>query len=150
MYNHRPNYIASLFALLCLCVASLAHAEGKLEDLAIMALGPLDGRAVVKTLDGKLHVLTVGATMPGTEAKLLQILPDKLVLEDMVGKEGKPKIKQTVWMNKGAKPGVPGTIQRFDTQGPEPVKREVTIMKPVGFSKILSDYIFSTEEPILL
>jgi hypothetical protein len=45
-----------LFALL-MC-ALPAFADTRLEDLNVMALGPVDGRAVVKTADGKMQVLT--------------------------------------------------------------------------------------------
>ena len=117
--------------LLCLCFASLAHADARLEDFSVMATGALDGRAVVKSADGKMHVLTVGDTLPGTQATVLQILADKLVVEESVGKEGQPKVKQTAWMLRAAKPGEASSVQRFDTQGPAPVRREITVMKPL-------------------
>jgi len=121
--------------LLCLCIAPLAQAETKLEDLSIMALGPLDGRAVVKTAEGKLQVLKLGDTLPGTQAKLIQVLADKLVVEDTVGKEGQPPVKQTAWILKSAKPADKTMVQRFDSQGPPPVVREVTVGQPVTPTK---------------
>ncbi|MDD2893355.1 MAG: hypothetical protein PHF20_05440 [Halothiobacillaceae bacterium] len=105
-----------------------------MENFSIMALGALDGRAVVKSVDGKMHVLKVGDTLPGTQATVLQVLADKLVVEESVGKEGQPKVKQTAWIFKSDKPGGVSAVQRFDTQGPAPVRREVTVMemKPSG------------------
>jgi len=121
--------------LLCLCAAPLAYADSKLEDFSIMAVGPLDGRAVVKSPDGKLQVMKLGDTLPGTQAKLLQVLPDKLVVEDTVGKEGQPAVKQTAWIIKSNKPGEKTQVQRFDSQGPPPVVREVTVGQPVTPTK---------------
>ena len=135
MIKSSIGNIAKVLGLLYLCMAPLAHADTKLEDFALMAMGPLDGRAVVKSADGRMHVLKVGDTLPGTQAKVLQVLADKLVVEDSVGKEDQTKIRQTVWLNKSAHPGVPGPVQRFDTQGPAPAQHEVTILKAVGQDK---------------
>lgn len=126
------SHIVKILGLLCLCIAPLAQADAKLEDLSIMATGPLDSRAVVKSGDGKMHVLKVGDTLPGTQATLIQVLADKLVVEESVGKEGQPKVKQTAWLLKAAKAGVPGTVQRFDSEGPAPVQHAVTVMKPLS------------------
>ena len=48
-------------------LASWAADSAKLEDFTVAALGPLDGRAVVKTADGKMQVLKLGDTIPGTK-----------------------------------------------------------------------------------
>ena len=79
-----------------------------------------------------MHVLKVGDTLPGTQATVLQVLADKLVVEESVGKEGQPKVKQTAWIFKSAKPGGAGVVQRFDTQGPAPARHEITVMKPLS------------------
>ena len=101
---NRRNIL--IIALLSLCAGNLAHADAtKLENLTIMAVGPMDGRAVVKAADGKLKVLKLGDTLPGTSAKLTQVLADKLVVEETVGKKGQPPVKQTVWIYKPSKPG---------------------------------------------
>ena len=131
MNTKFANTVKAL-GLLCLLVSTLAYADAKLEDFSVMASGPLDGRAVVKSADGKMTVLKVGDKLPGTEATLIQVLADKLVVEESVGKTGKPKVKQTAWLLKAAKPGARSTVQRFDSQGPVPVHRELTIMKPMG------------------
>jgi hypothetical protein len=39
-------------------ISSIAFAADKLDELTVMALGPVDGRAVVKMADGKMQVLT--------------------------------------------------------------------------------------------
>lgn len=138
MMKSRLSNSVKALALLCLCFSPLAYADAKLEDFSVMALGALDGRAVVKSADGKMHVLTVGDALPGTQATVLQVLADKLVVEESVGKEGQPKVKQTAWMLKAAKPGQAGAVQRFDTQGPAPVRHNVTVMKPLTPLKKLS------------
>lgn len=129
--NTKFTNTVKALGLVCLLVSSLAHADARLEDFSVMASGPLDGRAVVKSADGKMTVLKVGDKLPGTEATLIQVLADKLVVEEMVGKPGKPKVQQTAWLLKGGK-SAPGSVQRFDSQGPVPVHRELTIMKPMG------------------
>lgn len=132
MMKTSLSHTVKALGLLCLLVSTLAYADAKLEDFSVMASGPLDGRAVVKSADGKMHVLNIGDKLPGTQATLIQVLADKLVVEETVGKEGQPKVKQTAWIIKAAKPGAPAVVQRFDTQGPAPVQRAVTVMKPLS------------------
>ena len=87
-----------------------------LEQLTVMALGPLDGRAVVKLPNGKMKVLKIGETIPGTQATVQQVLSDKLVVEEIIKKKGSPPVKQTVWIHKASKPGAPSRVQRLDRQ----------------------------------
>ena len=54
------------------------------DDITVIALGALDGRAVVKTTDGKMKVLKVGDEVPGSTAILKQILNDHLVVAEVV------------------------------------------------------------------
>ena len=126
-----------LLGSIWLCVVSVAALADatKLEDLTIMAVGPMDGRAVVKGADGKLKVLKLGDTLPGTNAKLTQVLADKLVVEETVGKKGQPPVKQTAWIYKPSKPGAKTRVQRFDTQGPPPKLHQVKVAKPVKMEK---------------
>lgn len=102
-------------------------AAGNLEAVTVLALGPMDGRAVVKLPDGKMQVLTLGDTVSGTGAVVMQVLPDKLVVEETIEKAGEPPIKQTVWIFKPSKVGEKSQVQRLDRQGPPPVPIE----KPV-------------------
>lgn len=88
-----------------------------LEDLSVMALGPLDGRAVIKTADGKMQVIKIGDTVPGTAAVVTQVLTDKLVVEETVTQGGQAAT-QTVWISKPSKPGEKSTVQRLDRDGP--------------------------------
>ena len=109
----------SAMGLLTLLMGALpAFADTRLEDLTVMALGPLDGRAVVKTADGKMQVLKIGDTVPGTQAVVVQVLTDKLVVEESIEKPGAEPVKQTAWILKALKPGEKSAVQRLDREGP--------------------------------
>jgi len=107
--NVRIVITAVFAALVALTISAngpvLAADAGPLDDLTVLALGALDGRAVVKTADGKMHVLKVGDAIPGTGATITQVHTDKLVVEEKVTAEGALPAPQTVWVHKPAKPG---------------------------------------------
>ncbi|GMR16674.1 MAG: hypothetical protein BMS9Abin31_1036 [Gammaproteobacteria bacterium] len=89
-----------------------------LEDITIMALGSLDGRAVVKTKDGKMKVLKVGDKVPTSTAVVKQILNDRLVVEEVTTTNGK-KQKQTVLMYVPTTAGGKSRLQRLNQSGPK-------------------------------
>lgn len=91
----------------------------ELEKITVLALGPADGRAVVAQSEGKMLVLKVGDTVPETKAIVLQVLHDKLVVEDMIENPGEPPVKQVVWIFKPEKTGAKSRVQRLDQTGPE-------------------------------
>ena len=84
-----------------------------------MALGALDGRAVLKGAGGKLQVVKVGDTIPGTHAVVSQVLADKT-----------PK-PQTVWISKATQPGGKSAVQRMDSEAPPPKIIQGQIVKTV-------------------
>jgi hypothetical protein len=107
--------------------AADADKAGRLEDLTVMALSAIDGRAVIKTADGKMLVLKVNDGIPGTQAVLTQVLNDKIVVEDQVlGADKKPR-KQTVWVSKAANAGAKSTVQRLQD---EPPATDTMLAKP--------------------
>lgn len=112
---------------LLLIVGQAAASPGNLEAVTVMALGPLDGRAVVKLPDGKMQVLGLGDTVPGTGAIVVQVLPDKLVVEETIQQPGEPPVAQTVWIYKPSTAGEKSRFQRLDRRGPP----AVTIERPV-------------------
>ncbi len=61
--------------------------NGKLESITVVELRSDRGTAVVKLADGKKEVLKLGDAIPGTHAVVSQILPDKLVIVDVVEKK---------------------------------------------------------------
>ena len=60
--KHTHGALILVFGL-CLALPAGAADDGQLETVTVMALGPLDGRAVVKTADGKMQVLKIGDTV---------------------------------------------------------------------------------------
>ena len=60
----------------------LGKAEDALARLAVLALAPVAGQAVVQGPDGSLQLVRLDDQLQGTNATLVQVLPDKLVLEE--------------------------------------------------------------------
>jgi len=129
--NIAAIFIAAAFSL----IAGIAIAADKLESVTVMALGPLDGRAVVKLKGGKMKVLGIGDTIPGTRAKLMQILPGHIVVEDIVKDSDAKEFKQTVWIYKPTKPGGKSRIQRLDKKGPVRQMAAVPVMNKPKVTK---------------
>jgi hypothetical protein len=67
-----------------------------LEEITILVLAPVEGRAVLKLPGGELVRLAVGDAVPGSEAVVRSVLPDKLVVEQV--SRGQTR---TVWMIPG-------------------------------------------------
>lgn len=109
---------------------SLAAEPPMLDGVTVMALGALEGRAVVKTPDGKMQVLRLGDKIAGTNAIVSQILTDKLVVEETLLREGEEPKRQTVWISKPAKPGDKSTIQRLSADAPPQQISVQTVMQP--------------------
>ena len=86
-------------ALLAPLFIAPLHASD-LDQVSVMALGPLDGRAVIRGADGKLTVLKLGDIISGTNARVIQVLPDRLVLEDRIAKADSEPVLETVWLYK--------------------------------------------------
>jgi hypothetical protein len=121
------------FALLTVVPILVAAAADnvRLEDLTVMAVGALDGRAVLKGADGKLQVVKVGDTIPGTHAVLSQVLADKIVVKDtVVGADKAPKT-QTVWISKPTQAGGKSSVQRIDSEAPPARVIEGKVLKTV-------------------
>lgn len=133
MTKNRLIERLSAMGLLALLMGVLpAFADTRLEDLNVIALGPVDGRAVVKTTDGKMLVLKIGDSVPGTKAVVTQVLTDKLVVEETIEKKDEPPVKQTVWIYKATKAGEKSQIQRLDRQGPpQAVVEKPMLNKPL-------------------
>jgi len=124
--------VVSIISTLLLTPMALAADATRLEDLTVMALGPLDGRAVIKLPDGKMQVLKINDVVSGTQARVQQVLPDKLVLEETIEQPGKPTVKQIVWISKPAKAGEKSQVQRLDQEGPPKPKLQKPVTKPMN------------------
>jgi len=104
-----------------------------LDSLSILALGALDGRAVVKTADGKMHVLKLGSSIPGTKAVVTQILADKLVVEDSI--DPSSEVRQTVWITKSSDSSGKAIVQRLNTEAPAQMAVVVEEAQAMGAGK---------------
>lgn len=111
--KHALTALLFLFPLL----PTASTAETPLEQLRVVALAPLEARAVVQSPDGALHVIGRGDALPGTSATVLQVLPDKLVVEEQTG--GIPERgKQLAWLHKRPQAGGSSWVQRLQRQSP--------------------------------
>ncbi len=126
----KINKCVPFFFLLLMAMPFASQAG--LDDITVMALGPVDGRAVIKTADGKMQVLKVGDKVQGTKAIVKQVLTDRLVVTDLV--DSKPPIEQDVWIYKPSKPGEKSRIQRLDRNGPSKQAMKVEVMNAIGSS----------------
>lgn len=112
--------------LLMLTTSLVANAVIASEiNITVIGLAPVDGNAIVKTTDNNMHVVKVGDTVPGTSAVVTQILPKKLVLDDLV-EDGHGKNKQRVWVHKVDSSTGKSRVQRLKKQGNKPKTLAVT------------------------
>jgi hypothetical protein len=88
-----------------------------LDDYRVMALSPIDERAVVQSPDNRMTVVEPGDSIEGTRATVKQVLTDRLVLEEKVTRESGMEDIETVWVYKAA--GGESKVQRLRRQPPE-------------------------------
>jgi hypothetical protein len=71
-----------IFGLLLSLLAAPVGSESEqaLSRLAVIALAPLDGQAVVKLPSGTMCIVQQGEPIPGTHATVVQVLPDRLMV----------------------------------------------------------------------
>lgn len=110
------------FAIM-LCAVPPRAAATDIADVSVFALGPLDGRAVFRFPDGKMMVLKLGDPLDGTRARLVQVLSDRAVLEDIREAPGQPPVRELVWLYKADAQGR-SLVQRFTPQAPPPTRIE--------------------------
>jgi len=67
--------------LICLGHAAVAEDHDTPSLPTLLTLSEVEGRAVVRTDDGELVSVRPGDVLPGTEALLLEIQSDRLVVE---------------------------------------------------------------------
>lgn len=108
---------------LTLSAAAPRVAANDVADISVFALGPLDGRAVFRFPDGTMAVLKLGDSLTGTRARLVQVLSDRAVLEDLREEPGQPTVRELVWIYKADAQGR-SVIQRFSPQAPQPTRIE--------------------------
>ncbi len=104
--------------LLSLIAALPFMAHASVDDITVIALGALEGRAVVKTTDGKMKILKVGDEIPGSTATVKQILNDHLVVAEII-KQKNRKVEQMIWIYKPKKSGGKSLVKRLLLEPPK-------------------------------
>jgi hypothetical protein len=94
--------------------AAKPKTEPALDALIPMALSPAEGIAVVRYPDRHMRTMRVGEEMGATRARLRQVLPDRLVLEESSESGG----KQIVWLFRPQQAGDPAVVQRVSGTAP--------------------------------
>ena len=123
-----PTLVMSLLYLLLSFLPALSQTEDTLGELSVLAIAPLTGQAVVKGSDGRLHRVQRGDKLPGTTATLMQVLPDRLVLEEHVLTPNQMKKKQLAWLFKATWESGNSRLVRLQRNAPayEPIPNTMT------------------------
>lgn len=88
----------------------------ELESVTVLELNASEGKAVIQYPDGKEYVLKVGDAIPWAYAIVDQVLPDMLVIEEIVEKE-EYVIKQTVLIHMPESTGAGSEVERVEHNG---------------------------------
>ena len=112
-----------------------AFALAAVEDNVVLALDPREGLAVVQTVSGDLQVIGVGDVFPGSEVIVTQVLPDKVVAQEIVG--GDRQVTQQVWIYKARNAETKSRVERLlltvprqDSQTPAYIDQRVIRISP--------------------
>jgi hypothetical protein len=124
--------LAWIFVLL---YPGLGKAEDLLARLTVLALEPVAGQAVVQGPDGSLHLVRLDDQLQGTNATLVQVLSDKLVLEERSPGTGQGPVQRLVWLYKAAQDGGPSRLVRLQRQVPASQRSTVPMLQPVTVPK---------------
>jgi len=115
-YGAAPLFVQGVMLLVVTAFAPSAFASD-LSRISVFALGPVDGRAVFKYPNGKMAILNLGGSLKGTDARLVQVLNDRVVLEDMRKTNGHQPIRELVWLYKADADGH-SEEKRFSLESP--------------------------------
>lgn len=88
----------------------------ELESITVIDLRPDRDIALVLLDSGKKQLLKVGDTIPGTNSEVVQVLPDKMIVEAVVSDE-ELHGKQTVFIYRSETPGGKSKVQQVGHQG---------------------------------
>jgi hypothetical protein len=126
MLNPIAYDIASLtlkWAMACaifLLFATSSEAGGELERLAVVALAPMDGRAVIKLPGGEMQVVQPGDQLLGDVITVVQVLTDKLVVEERLNPSGTSALKRLAWVYQAPVSGGYSRVVRLQQEAPVP------------------------------
>jgi hypothetical protein len=120
-----------LACAIILVYPGLGQAEDPLARLTVLALVPVAGQAVVQGPDGSLRLVRLDDQLQGTNATLIQVLPDKLVLEERSPGTGQGSVQRLVWLYRAAQDGGPSRLVRLQHQVPASERSTVPLLQPV-------------------
>ena len=126
------NRLVKRSVLLSLCLPCFVSAETLLDKTVVLALSPFDQHAVVKLPEQEMQALKTGQAVEGVDARLVEVLEDRAVFEEIVLGDNGLKVKETVWVYK-AKQGV-SRVQRLSKEKPEGLTPQAP---PVPNKKVL-------------
>jgi hypothetical protein len=116
----KQGSVVSCWLLLSVVLAALpagaAETRNAFEELAVLVLAPVEGRAVVQAADGEIHLLAPGDALPDLEARVVQILPDRLVVEEPPARRGAPP--RRVWIYRERDAAGRTRVQVLDPEAP--------------------------------
>ena len=101
-----------------LFVPFTSQSETPLEQLRVLALAPAAGEAVLRWPDGRLRVVRGGEALDGTDIRVLQVLPDRLVLEEVLTSASQSARRQLVWLYKAPQAGGASRLIRLHREPP--------------------------------
>jgi hypothetical protein len=107
----------------CACSLLLAlsiEAGGALERLTVVALAPMAGRAVIKLPSGELQVVQPGDRLLGDAITVMQVLTDKLVVEERLNPGGTSALKRLAWVYQAPVSGGYSRVVRLQQEAPVP------------------------------
>lgn len=110
-----------LVTLVAVASAPLSLADppqDALDGIRVLALAPLAGKATLELPEAGMVLVKEGDEVAETRVVVVEVLSDRLVLEDRSGDE-----VSWVWLYKPKRPGEPSRLRRLSRRNPEPLTR---------------------------
>lgn len=114
-----------------LLMAMPSEAGGELERLIVVALAPMDGRAVIKLPDGEMQVVQPGDQLLGDAITVVQVLTDKLVVEERLKPSGTPALKRLAWVYQAPVNGGYSRVVRLQPEAPVAIHTHLSAGRPI-------------------
>ena len=110
--------ITLIVGLLLLLLAAPVESESEhaLSRLAVIALAPLDGQAVVRLPRGVVHIVRQGERIPETDATVIQVLPDRLMVSHRTSTSG----EELAWIYQAPLQGGFSRVMHLHRHAPRP------------------------------
>ncbi len=97
----------------------------RLPSLEVLALAPVEGRAVVQLADERLRVVSAGDLLPAA-VRVVEVLPDRLVLEQAVAGADPRRL----WVYEPERPGAASRVEVLESDLPRPLIPEKKKLPP--------------------